>query len=158
VFRTHAHRDHPRRLHHVAVYLLYTLIPVPLLGLFSASDYMLSIGVVAIRRCSAQSDLRRGVHHHRLLVSGPQAFQMGGLHQHLPARAPADPHRPSALPDRGGSISSVTQPIADFLTLLISGVLCRKLILELRAEQKARGLSASAAPDDAARAAGDGTP
>ena len=37
----------------LAVTALYELIPVPLLRLFSASDYMLSIGVTAVRLCAA---------------------------------------------------------------------------------------------------------
>jgi putative MATE family efflux protein len=35
-----------------AVTVLYECIPVPLLRLFNASDYMLSIGVPAVRRCA----------------------------------------------------------------------------------------------------------
>ena len=36
----------------LAVTVLYEFIPVPLLRLFNASDYMLSIGVVAVRLCA----------------------------------------------------------------------------------------------------------
>ncbi len=35
-----------------AVTVLYECIPVPLLHLFNASDYMLSIGITAVRRCA----------------------------------------------------------------------------------------------------------
>ncbi len=122
-----------------AVALLYELIPVPLLGLFSASDYMLSIGVPAIRilavgmifgaACVVLSSASQALGHPLWALIISLCRQVVIL---LPAAWMLSLSRRLEL-------VWISQPIAEILSLVVAVVFVRRLVAELRAQRTEAG-------------------
>ena len=118
----------------LAVTVLYELIPVPLLRLFNASDYMLSIGVIAVRLCALSMAFGA------VTVIITSSFQALGrsrfalminiLRQVVLQVAVA------WVLSRFGRLELVwfSPLISEVLTLCVAAVLCRSVMAKVRAE------------------------
>ena len=122
----------------LAVSILYECIPVPLLRLFNASDYMLSIGVPAVRRCALSMTFGA------VTVIITSSFQSLGrsrfaLMINILRQVVIQVAAAWAL-SRFGRLDIVwfSPLISEALTLCIAAVLCRKVMSAVRAEGEAR--------------------
>ena len=118
----------------LAISVLYEIIPVPLLRLFNASDYMLSIGVVAVRLCALSMTFGA------VTVIITSSFQALGrsrfalminiLRQVVLQVAVA------WVLSRFGRLELVwfSPLIAEVLTLCVAAFLCRSVMAKVRAE------------------------
>ena len=118
----------------LAVTVLYELIPVQLLRLFNASDYMLSIGIPAVRRCALS--LVFGA----LTVIMSSSFQSTGrshfsLMLNIFRQVLFQVAAGWAL-SRLGRLELVwfSPLIAEALTMIIAAFLCRSVTRKIRAE------------------------
>ncbi len=122
----------------LAITVLYELIPVPLLRLFNASDYMLSIGVAAIRRCALSMTFGA------VTVIITSSFQALGrsrfaLMLNILRQVVIQVAAAWAL-SRLGRLEPVwfSPLISEVLTLSVAAVLCRSVIAKVRAEGQER--------------------
>jgi len=122
----------------VLVILLYELFPAPLLSLFSASDYMLSIGVTAVRLCAVSMVFgAAGV----IISSACQSLGHAGFALFINVCRQALFLLPIAfILSRFGRLEIVwlTQPLAELVALAVAVVILRKVVRELK-QQAAEG-------------------
>ena len=118
---------------------LYELIPVTLLGLFSASDYMLSIGVTAVRLCALS------IVFGSVCVIISSACQSFGRSRYTMlinlCRQVVFQVAAAWILSRFGRLEIVwlSTLIAEILTMVIAICLCRKVIAMLREIPAAEG-------------------
>jgi putative MATE family efflux protein len=118
----------------LAVTILYELIPVPLLRLFNASEYMLSIGVTAVRRCALSMTFGAVT---VILTSSFQALGRSkfALMLNILRQVVIQVAAAWAL-SRLGRLEPVwfSPLISEVLTLIVAAFLCRTVIAKVRAE------------------------
>ena len=118
----------------LAITVLYELIPVPLLRLFNASDYMLSIGIPAVRRCALSMAFGAVT---VILTSSFQALGRSrfALMLNIMRQVVIQVAAAWAL-SRFGRLELVwfSPLISEIVTLIVAAALCRKVIEKIRTE------------------------
>jgi Na+-driven multidrug efflux pump len=122
----------------LAVTVLYEIIPVPLLRLFNASDFMRSIGVTAVRRCALSMVFGA------VTVIITSSFQSLGRARYALLlnimRQVVVQVAAAWVLSRFGRLEIVwfSPLISEVLTLCVAAALCRKVMAKVRAEGEAR--------------------
>ena len=121
-----------------AVTVLYEIIPVPLMRLFNASDFMMSIGVTAVRRCALSMVFGAAT---VIITSSFQSLGRSRFALMLNiARQVVFQVAAAWVLSRFGRLELVwfAPLIAEVLTLCIAGTLCKNVMAKVRAEHEAR--------------------